>query len=102
MLGANWVCVWVGELSTELRVQGPGEQSPGMKAGGELKSGQNDRAEVNGDRAWTWVRREEELSPDVSKAVRIAPPGRHVGVEQEGHEFSTGREDSSGKGMVSL
>lgn len=53
MLGANRVCVWVGELSTELRVQGPGEQSPGMKAGGELKSGQNDRAEVNGDRAWT-------------------------------------------------
>lgn len=90
MNGVNRVWVWVGELSIELRVQGTGEQSPGMKAEGELKSGQNDRAEVKGDWAWTWLRREEEMSPDVSKAVTIAPPGRYVRVEQEGHEFSTG------------
>lgn len=48
------------------------------------------------------VRREEELSPDVSKAARTAPPRRHRGVEQEGQEFSADREGSSGEGMVSL
>lgn len=48
------------------------------------------------------VRRKEEPSPDVSKAVRIAPPRRHRGVEQEGQEFSADWEGSSGEGMVSL
>lgn len=48
------------------------------------------------------VRREAELSPDVSRVVRIAPPRRHRGAEQEGQEFSADWEGSSGEGMVSL
>lgn len=48
------------------------------------------------------VRREEELSPDVGKAGRIAPTRRYMGAEWEGHEFSADWEDSSGKGTVSL
>lgn len=82
-------------------MEGAGD-SPRLRAGGELESGQDNRPGVKGRPGLDLVRREEELSSDVSKGVRIAPPRRHMVVEQEGREFSTDWEDSSGKRMVSL
>lgn len=58
--------------------------------------------EVKGGPGLDLSQGDEELSPDVSKAVSIMPPRRRTGVEQEGREFGTDWEDGSSKGMVSL